>query len=160
MRTQHISLPHTQTHIRTRSDRDSYTIAGDRNQAVPVLSDQNVMMLWIPQIPKWSGLFLAIDECCRQLPNSSPKCNKTKSMICHYAHEVIQREKEPGSQMKGMQRKSETRDGCWICQSSDTQQILTARHCPCYTFVRPFTVCWHHRWTSVYTGRPNHKTMP
>lgn len=75
MRTQHISLPHSQTHTQTHSQTESYTITGDRNLAVPVLSDQNVMMLWIPQIPKWSGLFLTIDECCRQLPNNCLKCN-------------------------------------------------------------------------------------
>lgn len=72
---------HPLLHTNTLRDRDGYNIAGDRNQAVPVLSDQNVMMLWIPKIPKWSGLFPTIDGCCRQLPKSSPECNKTKSML-------------------------------------------------------------------------------
>lgn len=100
----------TPTHTNTLRDRDGYNIAGDRNQAVPVLSDQNVMMLWIPKIPKWSGLFPTIDGCCRQLPKSSPECNKTKSMLHQFPlHEVIQGKKETGSQMKGIQRKNEER---------------------------------------------------
>ena len=118
--------PNTHTHTHTLVDRDGYTITGDRNQAVPLLSDQNVMMLWIPQIPKWSGLFLTIDNRCRQLPNSSLKWNKTKSTIRCRTHDVMQGKKESGSQMKGMQRKSEARDRGWICQSGDALQILTA----------------------------------
>lgn len=89
-RTQHISLPHTQTHTHANTRIDTYTIIGDRNQPVPLLSDRSEMMLWILQIPKWSGLLLfAIDDCCRRLPNSKPTCNKTRSMKRYYAHEVM-----------------------------------------------------------------------
>ena len=124
--TTHLTPTQPNTHTHTLVDRDGYTITGDRNQAVPLLSDQNVMMLWIPQIPKWSGLFLTIDNRCRQLPNSSLKWNKTKSTIRCRTHDVMQGKKESGSQMKGMQRKSEARDRGWICQSGDALQILTA----------------------------------
>lgn len=115
-----ISHSHTPKHPNTLKDRHSYTIAGDRNQAVPVLSDENVMMLWIPQIPKWSGLFLAIDDCCRQWPNSSPKCNKTKSMTCSWGHAEEKRNRFTDERNA---EESEDRDRGWACQSSDTLQI-------------------------------------
>lgn len=122
MRTQHVWLPHTPNRrTNTLTDRDGHNITGDMNQAVPVLSDQNVMMLWIPQIPKWLGLFLTINNSCRQLPNSWLRRNKRKSMICYYTREVMQMKKETGSQMKGMQRRDEGNTGwTWSSQDNDT----------------------------------------
>lgn len=62
------------------------------------------MMQWIPGIPKWSGLFLAPDECCRQLPNGKLGCNKIKSMTlvksCSRKKKQVHRLKECSENVK------------------------------------------------------------
>lgn len=87
---------------------DSFNITSDRNQAVPQLSGQDVMMLWIPGIPKWSGLSPTINHGCRHLPNSGSTSRAIKQKNQHFTlhtYEVMWLQKDTDSQNTGMFQK-------------------------------------------------------
>lgn len=92
---------HMQTHTNTETVTTSQVIG------IRLFQCYQTRMRWCCGFLTYlSGqVFSSLYKWCRQLPNSSPKCNKINYLICPLQSWSHTEEKESGSQMKGMQRK-------------------------------------------------------